>query len=206
MLFSKLKAVEFELIEILDEVRGLQLPFTSKSLDHQLRQARFKAGQVELEKVALEDSLKATQAALAAKEAEAKEKGINPAVVEALKKLKASLAPNGLMIVKENRPTSANGSNISANEAEEVEAKVARAIAATEQEESFFRVDTPSGPHARYDVTRPDAHHRWLFRCAGLRVEHAERCINGEVTAWALAPSSEVEELLEAPGLAVVVT
>ena len=131
---------------------------------------------------------------------------IDAHVVEALKKLKASLAPNGLMIVKENRPTSANGSNISANEAEEVEAKVARAVAATEQEESFFRVDTPSGPHARYDVTRPDVHHRWLFRCAGLRVEHAERCINGEVTAWALAPSGEVEELLEAPGIAVVVT
>ena len=92
------------------------------------------------------------------------------------------------MIVKENRPTSANGSNISANEAEEVEAKVARAIAATEQEESFFRVDTPSGPHARYDVTRPDAPPLALqMRGAACRARGAVH--QWEVTAWALAPS-----------------
>ena len=55
--------------------------------------------------------------------------------------------------------------------------------------------------------TRPDAHHRWLFRCAGLRVEACEHCINGECTAWALAPmpatSPEMAEstLLEQPKL-----
>ncbi|EOD31751.1 hypothetical protein EMIHUDRAFT_231375 [Emiliania huxleyi CCMP1516] len=43
------------------------------------------------------------------------------------------------------------------------------------------------GPHGRYDVTRPDEHHEWLFACAGLEVEHAESgCVGGEVTAWVL--------------------
>lgn len=44
-----------------------------------------------------------------------------------------------------------------------------------------------AGPHGRYDVTRPDEHHEWLFACAGLEVEHAESgCVGGEVTAWVL--------------------
>ena len=46
---------------------------------------------------------------------------------------------------------------------------------------------TPAGPHARYDVTRPDAHHRWLFRCAGLEVHAWEHW--GETTAWVLGPT-----------------
>ena len=72
-----------------------------------------------------------------------------------------------------------------------------------ETEEGVFHVDTPAGPHARYDVTRPDAHHRWLFRCAGLQVEHSETCINGECTAWALRPRAvdDASERLEAPSV-----
>jgi hypothetical protein len=41
---------------------------------------------------------------------------------------------------------------------------------------------------SRYDVCRPDGHHRWLFRCASLVVEHSER--HGEITAWVLRASS----------------
>ena len=53
--------------------------------------------------------------------------------------------------------------------------------------DATFQVDTPAGPHARYDVTRPDAHHRWLFRCAGLEVRAWEHW--GETTAWVLGPT-----------------
>ena len=55
------------------------------------------------------------------------------------------------------------------------------------EREATFQVDTPAGPHARYDVTRPDAHHRWLFRCAGLEVQDWEHW--GETTAWVLGPT-----------------
>ena len=37
-------------------------------------------------------------------------------------------------------------------------------------------------------MCRPDGHHRWLFRCASLVVEHSER--HGEITAWVLRASS----------------
>jgi len=41
-------------------------------------------------------------------------------------------------------------------------------------------------------VTRPDAHHAWLFACAGLEVEHRESgCVGGEVTAWVLVKKGE---------------
>lgn len=102
-----------------------------------------------------------------------------------------------MLVVKENKPCAAGGGGGGA----------APGLA--------FRVDTPSGPragetrhtqaylvrcvltrprggggagpHGRYDVTRPDEHHEWLFACAGLEVEHAESgCVGGEVTAWVL--------------------
>ena len=37
-------------------------------------------------------------------------------------------------------------------------------------------------------MCRPDGHHRWLFRCASLVVEHSEW--HGEITAWVLRASS----------------
>lgn len=79
-----------------------------------------------------------------------------------------ALTPKGLLVIKENRPCPHTGSGATSEDA--------------------FRVDLPSGTHARYDVTRPDAHHVWLFRCAGLEVEFSEQCLQGEVTAWALKP------------------
>ena len=37
-------------------------------------------------------------------------------------------------------------------------------------------------------MTRTDAHHAWLFACAGFEVEHCESgCVNGEATAWVLS-------------------
>ena len=87
-------------------------------------------------------------------------------VVFALRRLAAALSPTGVLIVKENRPCVATGSGATSVDA--------------------FRVDVPEGAHGRYDVCRPDAHHRWLFRCAGLAVAAEELCLNGEVTCWAL--------------------
>lgn len=90
--------------------------------------------------------------------------------VSALRALAGCLGPGGVLILKENRPCPQTGSGATSSEA--------------------FRVDTPEGAHGRYDVTRPDAHHEWLFECAGLAVAHAERgCVHGEVTAWALVAS-----------------
>ena len=91
-------------------------------------------------------------------------------VVAALTALRTALTASGILIVKENRPCPATGSGATA--------------------EDCVRVDLPSGPHGRYDVTRPDEHHLWLFRCAGLQVLHSEVCVNGEATAWALQDAS----------------
>lgn len=67
-------------------------------------------------------------------------------VVKCLKTLALGLRPSvGVIIVKENRPYG-----------------IAR--------EDRFQMDTPGGPHNRYDITRSDAHHRLLFRMAGLTV------------------------------------
>ena len=97
---------------------------------------------------------------------------IDAHVVDALRRLAARLAPHGVMVLKENRPLAGDGA---------------------------FHVDVPHGPHGRYDVTRPDAHHRWLFRCAHLEIEHSE--IEGEVTAWVLRPSTAALEGLRMPSL-----
>ena len=129
---------------------------------------------------------------------------IDAHVVRALRRLRDGLcSTNGMIIVKENRPHATPTAAVPAVGPTEASAAPDAApddlprqpIAPTES----FRVDTPEGPHQRYDVTRPDAHHRWLFRCAGLRVEACEHCINGECTAWALTPapnpSSEIASL-----------
>ncbi|CAK0795445.1 unnamed protein product [Prorocentrum cordatum] len=101
-------------------------------------------------------------------------------VVAVLAALRAALGPNGVVVVKENRPCVSTGSGAVSEDA--------------------FRVDMPGGPHGRYDVTRPDAHHLWLFRCAGLSVEHSEQCLGGEVTTWALTPMREGSECLPTSG------
>ena len=152
---------------------------------------------------------------------------IDAHVVSALRRLGRALSPNGLMILKENRQVAspaanahhapatviASGDEREANTVNEqssgtdpVAAPGEESASSThsgESEEGMFHVDTPSGPHSRYDVTRPDAHHRWLFRCAGLQVEHSEACINGECTAWALRLSAlnDTSERLEAPSV-----
>jgi protein N-terminal methyltransferase len=90
-------------------------------------------------------------------------------VVAALRRLAGALHPSALIIIKENRPCAALG-----------------------KAEDQFHVDTPEGAHGRYDVTRPDEHHRWLFRCAGLDVIHSEGCVGGECTAWVLQPAGRL--------------
>jgi hypothetical protein len=72
-------------------------------------------------------------------------------VVKCLKTLALGMRPFvGVIIVKENRPYG-----------------TAR--------EDRFQMDTPGGPHERYDITRSDAHHRLLFQMAGLNVISMER-------------------------------
>ena len=96
-------------------------------------------------------------------------------VVSTLRRLRSAISPNGRLVLKENRP-----------------------CMHTVGTEEGFQVDKPSGPNARYDVCRPDTHHRWLFRCASLVVEHTEQ--HGEITAWVLRAaddSSEVQMLLQ---------
>ena len=99
---------------------------------------------------------------------------IDADVVAALRALAAALAPNGLLIVKENRPVAPG-------------------------KEQLVQVDVPDGPHGRHDVLRPDGHHRHLFACAALEVERWEHW--GECTAWVLRPSAEPPRVLQ-PSLA----
>ena len=76
---------------------------------------------------------------------------IDDDVVDCLKLLAQSLRPRvGRLVVKENRPYGL-------------------------QREDRFQMDTPAGENVRYDITRPDAHHRLLFRLAGLEVQSMER-------------------------------
>ena len=69
-------------------------------------------------------------------------------------------APHGVMFVKENRPFHAG------------------------PDPRLFRMSTPSGPKRRYNITRPDAHHRYLFQVAGLEVLDAMPA--GETCFWTL--------------------
>lgn len=89
---------------------------------------------------------------------------IDDDVVEFLRNCAASLERFGVVVVKENRPS-------------------------WRGKESRFEFDTPAGPNARFDITRPDAHHAWLFAQAGLCVVHSEHF--DETTAWLLAPRNE---------------
>ncbi|CAB9525803.1 Lys N-methyltransferase 1 [Seminavis robusta] len=72
-------------------------------------------------------------------------------VIECLRILAEGLRPIvGVLVVKENRPFGI-------------------------QREDRFQMDTPAGENNRYDITRPDAHHRLLFQMAGLTVKSTER-------------------------------
>lgn len=75
-----------------------------------------------------------------------------------------SLVRGGVLVVKENRP-------------------------AWRTKENRFELDTPSGPNERFDITRPDEHHRWLFAAAGLRELYSEH--HDETTTWLLAPAGD---------------
>jgi hypothetical protein len=46
-------------------------------------------------------------------------------------------------------------------------------------------MDTARGANGRFDITRPDAHHRLLFQKASLRVDHVERGV--ETNTYALS-------------------
>ncbi len=81
--------------------------------------------------------------------------------VSALRHLAAALRPSGLLVLKENRPY--GGAS-----------------------ERRFQLDTPEGEHGRYDITRPDVHHRHLFSMAHLDVVECERC--EETNYWVLRP------------------
>ena len=83
-------------------------------------------------------------------------------VVELLRGLGLALRPMGVLVVKENRPCTAY-------------------VAPT-----VFLLDTPDGEHRRYDITRPDAHHRLLFERAGLAVIETQR--SDDTSFWVLRP------------------
>ena len=132
-------------------------------------------------------------------------------VVAALRGLAASLTAYGVLVLKENRPSAHSHGGGGATQAGQAGRAGQAGQAGKEakeggegrgehgeqgeggeaeqraKREATFQVDTPAGPHARYDVTRPDAHHRWLFRCAGLEVQDWEHW--GETTAWVLGPT-----------------
>jgi hypothetical protein len=86
---------------------------------------------------------------------------IDTDVIAFLAKCAASLDRGGFLVIKENRPSAATGGKA-----------------------SRFEFDTPAGPNARFDITRPDAHHAWLFSQAGLDVIHSEHY--DETTTWQL--------------------
>lgn len=86
---------------------------------------------------------------------------IDDDVVSFLAACAQSLERHGILVVKENRPS--------------WRAKASR-----------FEIDTPQGPNARFDITRPDAHHSWLFAQAGLSVLQSEHY--DETTTWLLEP------------------
>jgi len=85
---------------------------------------------------------------------------IDQDVVAMLKALKPSLRKKGVMIVKENRPY------------------------LPDVDHEHFQMDTPGGEHARFDITRPDAHHRYLFQAAGMEELACER--GEETNTWVL--------------------
>ena len=87
--------------------------------------------------------------------------------IRTLKSLASSLViGTGVLIVKENRPYAP--------------ARLDR-----------FQMDTPDGPHERYDLTRTDMHHRLLFQKAGLIVDLNEMGV--ETNTYALVLNSELE-------------
>lgn len=67
---------------------------------------------------------------------------------------------SGVLVVKENRPFGS-------------------------AREDRFQMDMPDGANARYDITRPDSHHRYLFQKAGLTVNMAEQ--GEETNTYALS-------------------
>lgn len=67
---------------------------------------------------------------------------------------------SGVLVVKENRPCGS-------------------------AREDRFQMDMPDGANARYDITRPDSHHRYLFQKAGLTVNMAEQ--GEETNTYALS-------------------
>lgn len=89
---------------------------------------------------------------------------IDDDVISFLSSCVQSLERHGIVIVKENRPS-------------------------WRGKASRFEFDTPQGPNARYDITRPDAHHAWLFAKAGLDVLLSEHY--DETTAWLLVPRGD---------------
>jgi protein N-terminal methyltransferase len=89
---------------------------------------------------------------------------IDEDVVAFLRACGASLERHGVLVVKENRPSWSGKA-------------------------SRFEFDTPLGPNARFDITRPDAHHAWLFAQAGLHVVHSEHF--DETTSWLLVPQAD---------------
>ncbi len=106
--------------------------------------------------------------------------------VRALRGLARGVGPNGVIIVKENRPLRAPAAAEAASGGDTGGGDGGGSDGGGKAAADEFHVDTPEGPHARYDVTRPDAHHRWLFACAGLGVDHFE--VWDETGAWVLSP------------------
>ena len=81
-------------------------------------------------------------------------------VVDCLRTLVGGLrAGSGVLVVKENRPFGS-------------------------AREDRFQMDLPEGLNGRYDITRPDSHHRYLFQKAGLVVCLMDRGV--ETNTYAL--------------------
>lgn len=87
-----------------------------------------------------------------------------------LRRLGQGLSPSGLLVLKENAP------------------------AASGAAESLFQVMTPSGGLGcqRFEVTRPEAHHRLLFQHAELELLEQEPSPCTETTFWVLRKRQSV--------------
>ena len=85
---------------------------------------------------------------------------IDEDVIRILQTLQLALRKKGLMVLKENRPY------------------------LPDTDHDHFQMDTPAGEHGRFDITRPDGHHRVLFAAAGLTVLQCEPGV--ETNTWVL--------------------
>ena len=111
-------------------------------------------------------------------------------VVVLLQRLRAALTPAGILVLKENRPciSAAQPTAFLLDTPDGARSLPSPHAPARPPErprpDPRGRVLGGAGAHGRYDITRPDAHHRLLFDRAGLAVLEMESGV--ETNFWVL--------------------